>query len=307
MIDASGVIRTVAGIGLPVEEPLSNGDGGPAAGALLISPAGLTVDAEGIVYVTDGYGKTIRKLTPVPALQPVIATVVNIASQLQGAAPESLMTIEGSDLGPARQAVRSDPLRLAMLGSSVSVTGSDDVSRVAGLKLVASGRINFVVPADTPTGTESVSVGVPGASSESFEISVAGTAPGLFSANLSGTGVAAAEIVRIAPDGTQTREPAFVRDPETASYIAVALDLGSAEDQAWLVLCGTGFLWATASSAQVGGEAVPIRAIWPQPGVAGVNLVEAGPLPRSLAGRGEVAVTLTADGVQSNEVTVAFQ
>ena len=307
MIDTSGVIRTVAGTGLPLEEPVSNGDGGPAASALLIAPAGLAVDVDANVYVTDGYGESIRKLTAVPALQPVAARIVNSASHLQGAAPEALMTLEGSDLGPGRRALQSDPLPTAMLGTSVSVTGSDGVSRAAGLKLVTPDRVNFVVPAETPTGAASVSVSVPGASSESLEISVGGTAPGLFSANLSGAGVAAAEILRVAPDGTETREPAFARDPETGTYAAVALGLGGDQDQAFLVLCGTRMRRAAASSAQIGGEAVSIRAISPQPGSAGVDLVEAGPLPRSLAGRGEVTVTVTADGVRSNEVTVEFQ
>ena len=307
MIDASGVIRTVAGIGLPLEEPISTGDGGPAASALLITPAGVAVDIDGNVYVTDGYGNSIRKLTPVPALQPAVARIVNIASRQQGAAPEALMTIEGSDLGPGTKAVRSDPLPMAMLGTSVSVTGSDGVSRSAGLKFVAPDRINFVVPADTPTGTASVSASVPGAASESLQISVDGTAPGLFSANSSGTGVAAAEILRVAPDGTETRELAFARGPEMGSYTAVALDLGNAEDQAFLILCGTGIRRAAASTAQIAGEAISIRAVIPQPGIAGVDLVEAGPLPRSLVGRGEVTVTVTADGVQSNEVTVVFR
>ena len=307
MIDTAGVIRTVAGIGVPTEEPRSNGDGGPAADALLLIPSGLAVDVEGEIYVTDGYYETIRKLTPVPALQPTVAAIVNSASHLPDAAPEALITLEGNDLGPGRREVRSDPLPTAMLGTSVAITAADGVALAAALKLVAPGRIDFVVPADTPTGAASVSVRVPGAVSETFEVTVATTAPGLFSANMSGAGVAAAEILRIASDGTESREPVFVRDPELGSYTAVVLDLGSTEDQAFLILCGTGIRRAVASSAQVAGEAVSIRAVAPQPGNAGVDLVEVGPLPRSLVGRGEVTVTVTADDVQSNEVTVEFQ
>ena len=61
-------------------------------------------------------------------------------------------------------------------------------------------------------------ISVSGATSESFEINVASAAPGLFSANLGPTGVAAAEILRIAPDGTGTRELAFELDIGTRSY-----------------------------------------------------------------------------------------
>ena len=175
------------------------------------------MDPDGSQYVTDSYGDSIRKLTPVSALEPTVTRIVNIASHLLGAAPEALMTIEGSDLGPETRALRSDPLPTAMLRTSVSVTGSDGVGRAAGLKRVDPGRINFVVPADTPTGTTGVFVSVPGATSESFEINVASAAPGLFSANLGPTGVAAAEILRIAPDGTGTRELAFELDIGTRS------------------------------------------------------------------------------------------
>ena len=119
--------------------------------------------------------------------------------------------------------------------------------------------------------------------------------------------MAAAEILRVASDGSETRDTAFARDPETDSYVAVALDLGSAGGEAFVILCGTGVRRATVPSAQVAGETVSIRAVGPQPGVPGVDLVELGPLPRSLIGRGEVTVTVTADGVQSNEVTLVFR
>ena len=119
------------------------------------------------------------------------------------------MALEGSGLAPEARFVQSDPLPTAMLGTSDGIAGSDGAARETGLKLVALGRISFIVPANTPTGTASVSVSVPGAASETVELTVVSTAPGLFSANWSGAGAAAAEILRIASDGSETRDPGF--------------------------------------------------------------------------------------------------
>jgi len=58
---------------------------------------------------------------------------------------------------------------------------------------------------------------------------------------------------------------------------------------------------------KVGGQAVGVAGPVPAPGFPGVDQVNLGPLPRSLAGAGEVAIVLTVDGVRANEVTVAIQ
>jgi sugar lactone lactonase YvrE len=58
MISADGTISTVAGTG----EPGYAGDGGLASQAVLNSPQGLAVDAEGNVYVTDSFNDRIRKI-----------------------------------------------------------------------------------------------------------------------------------------------------------------------------------------------------------------------------------------------------
>lgn len=59
-IFTDGTVLTIAGTG----EEGSQGDGGPATSAALMSPRALVVDFEGIVYVTDGSNR-VRVLTPV--------------------------------------------------------------------------------------------------------------------------------------------------------------------------------------------------------------------------------------------------
>ena len=105
------MIRIVAGIGQPLEEPISNDDGGPADAALVLSPTGLAVDVNGNIYVTDGHGKSVRKLTPVPAFRPAVARIVNVASLLGDGAPAALLRLEGTDLGPETRAGRARQCR----------------------------------------------------------------------------------------------------------------------------------------------------------------------------------------------------
>lgn len=57
-IDANGVVRTVAGTG---EEGFS-ADGVPAVQAKLANPVGITVDAAGLLYITDDFNHRIRRV-----------------------------------------------------------------------------------------------------------------------------------------------------------------------------------------------------------------------------------------------------
>ena len=57
-VDASGTITTVAGIG----ESGYSGDGGPAAGAWLHTPEGVTVDGAGNLYIADTWNDRIRRV-----------------------------------------------------------------------------------------------------------------------------------------------------------------------------------------------------------------------------------------------------
>ncbi|MGC8795238.1 MAG: hypothetical protein ACP5U2_17805, partial [Bryobacteraceae bacterium] len=100
-VDANGVIRTIAGDGLPGLK----GDGGPALEARLRWPVALAVDRQGNVYVADRDNHRIRVLVPAVAAEPLqmpTATVLHAASLLPGpVAPGQLVTIQGIGIGPA--------------------------------------------------------------------------------------------------------------------------------------------------------------------------------------------------------------
>ena len=115
-------------------------------------------------------------------------------------------------------------------------------------------------------------------------------APGLFTADAGGEGVAAAFYLRVAADGARTQDLTF--DPNTQA--SVPIDLGSESDEIFLLLFGTGIRGFTSQvTATVGGENVPVLGPGPQGQFVGLDQVNIGPLPRSLAGRGEVDIILS--------------
>ena len=309
-VDSTGTITTIAGTGgIGFDGSGFGGDGGSATSALLASPGGVALDSAGNLYIADTGNHRIRKLTPGVTLEPVVSAVVNAGSYSRNAAAGAIMSLFGTDLAPGTAFTASSPLPVTLQGTTVTVIGSGGVTREAGLFFVSAGQINFLIPAATPAGTASVSVAASGPHSQGFAVQIGNVAPGLFSANASGKGVAAAEALRIQGDGSRIREDVITFDPASSSYQAVPLDLGIEQDQVFLILYGTGIRGVSAGgvSVTIGGEAVAVQYAGLQGDFVGLDQVNLGPLPRSLSGRGEVSVVLTADGVPSNALTITFQ
>jgi len=137
-------------------------------------------------------------------------------------------------------------------------------------------------------------------------VMIVAVAPGLFSGNSNGQGVAAALVLRVKGNGTQVFEQLAVFDPGTNSVVAVPIDLGPPEDEVFLVLYGTGMRFRSSlSGAQltVGGTALEVLFLGSHSVFVGLDQLNAR-LPRSLAGRGEVSVVLVVDGKPANVVTI---
>ena len=78
-------------------------------------------------------------------------------------------------------------------------------------------------------------------------------------------------------------------------------------DQVYLLLFGTGFrnfVQPSAVTVTVGGLNVPVPGYAAVAGLAGLDQCNIGLLPRSLAGRGNVNVVLTAGIKQANQVSI---
>jgi hypothetical protein len=101
-VEPGGVITTVAGTG----QAGFGGDGGPATSALLDTPEGLALMADGSLLIADWNNHRIRRVAPDDTI-----------STLAGTGEESLY----GDGGPAIEAGLSGPARLSVQGNVLYV------------------------------------------------------------------------------------------------------------------------------------------------------------------------------------------
>ncbi|MGH9831526.1 MAG: hypothetical protein ACRD9Y_00840, partial [Blastocatellia bacterium] len=137
-------------------------------------------------------------------------------------------------------------------------------------------------------------------------IQVAAVAPGLFTANATGQGVAAAVALRIKADGTQAFEPVAEFDAALNRFVARPIDLGPESDQVFLILFGTGIRNRSALAAvtaTIGGAAAEVQFAGSQGGFVGLDQVNLR-LARALIRRGEVDVALSVEGKAGNVVEI---
>jgi len=223
-------------------------------------------------------------------------------------AAESIAAAFGQGLATATEAATSVPLPTTLAGASVRVRDSAGTERAAPLFFASPGQINYLIPTGTANGTANVSVVRDETVIAAGATQIATVAPGLFAANASGQGVAAAIVFRRRADGSESFEPVAQFNQAQNRFVAAPIDLGPETDQVFLLLFGTGYR-SRASLATVacniGGVAAEVLFAGEAPGLIGLDQANVR-LPRALTGRGEVDVSLTVDGRVANTVTVAF-
>jgi len=298
--DSATVVVTAGGVQLvdAAANTIRGAVASPAFGNPILHPSGsrVFVAASGGVAVLD----TRPALASLPA-----------ASFASGAAfaPESIASAFGRGLASATQSAPSLPLPTSLAGTTVRVRDSARVDRLAPLFFVSPGQINYLVPAGTSSGLAEVTVTSRDQVVAFGTLRVEPVAPALFSANADGRGVAAAVALRFGADGAQTALPVFQCGAAPGSCAPAPLDLGAETDQAILILFGTGIRGRTgpaAVRAAIGGVAADVLYAGPQGDFAGLDQVNL-PIPRVLAGRGEVDVLLVVDGRSANPVRVRVQ
>jgi uncharacterized protein (TIGR03437 family) len=170
-------------------------------------------------------------------------------------------------------------------------------------------QVNFVVPDGAAVGQATVSAMDTHGQTLSSAIQVSAVAPGLFSANADGKGVAAAQALVVHADGSRNSLPVFQCGSAPGSCVATPIDLGAASDHVFLILYGTGLRGATALlnvSCTIGGVPAPVSYAGPQNGFEGLDQVNV-QIPRGLAGSGQVALTLSVDRQLSNTVAISIK
>jgi uncharacterized protein (TIGR03437 family) len=294
---STGVITTVAGSGVTG----FGGDNGAPATALLNAPQDIAVDAQGNLYIADGGNNRVRKVQTANSIRTIAS--ISSASFQPDLASEAIAAAFGTGLAATTQIANTLPLPTTLAGTTLRVRDSQGVERYAALFFVSPSQINYLVPAGTANGLATVTVNTSDGNLIIGTVNISTVAPGLYSANADGQGVAAAVALRIKANGEQSYEAVARFDTTMNRYVTVPLDLGPEGEQVFLVLFGSGLRGRTAlnnASIKVGGVEAELQFIGAQgsPGLDQVNLR----LPRSLAGRGDVDLSLTVDGKNANTV-----
>jgi uncharacterized protein (TIGR03437 family) len=260
-VSAGVPLTTVAGNG----SCCYSGDGGLAVDAQLNQPWGVAVDASGNIFVADAGNSAVRMLSPVSATITVSA-ITNAASNLAGpVAPGEVITMYGSGLAGAQTALLN------------GVT--------TPLLYATPGQAGAVVPALLSGSSVQVAIqGLAGASSP-VTVPVVATTPGIFAADGSGRGQAAA----LNQDGTRNAPGA----PAAAGSLLT------------LFATGEGLSGPSSFHVTIGGLNAEMRAAQPAPGQPGVLQVTV-VVPNGLSGAAPV-VLFTGGVASQSGVTVTVR
>ncbi len=182
----SGNIVTIGGNGTRGY----SGDGGLARSAQISGPAAVALDSKGNLYIADTNNNAVRLLqfagTGITA-----GAVVNGASNLAGAiSPGELVVIYGSGMGPASLTqfqLVNGVVPTSLAGTSVVINGSP-----APILYTSATQVAAIVPFEVTGSSAQVIVVNQGEAAAALSVGVAAASPGIFTANSSGTGPAAA-------------------------------------------------------------------------------------------------------------------
>jgi len=233
---------------------------------------------------------------PTAPAPPTIATASS-ASYAFGSpvAPDSIVATIGTNLAANTATATTTPWPTTLAGAQVQVTDSRNTTRAAPLYYVSPTQILYLIPTGTAPGTAQIAIGT-----QRTMVGIAATAPGIYSANQTGRGVAAATYIRITSQGV--RSEGYLFDPLTKADTGVPAAAG---DQIYLLLYGTGLRGGPAT-ATVADVSVPVAGPVAQGQYQGLDQINLGPLPPRI-GYGQKQVVIRQGGDIANIVTVTFR
>jgi uncharacterized protein (TIGR03437 family) len=183
------------------------------------------------------------------------------------------------------------------------VKDSAGIARSATVNYASPSQVNFLIPFGTASGPASLTI-TSASTVTTASMQVAGVSPGIFQMN--STALAAAQVVRVKGGSFQTIEAVYLVGAGNTVQ-PLPIDLGPATDAVYLTLFATGLQSAKSVAVTVGGQTVPVLYAGFQATYDGLDQVNVGPVPRSLAGSGRVNIILTADGQTANPVELAIK
>jgi uncharacterized protein (TIGR03437 family) len=261
-----------------------------------------------MVYLVDIQTRetTAREFT----ISPSTVTTVSAASYRgPDFAPEAIVTAFSNAMATLTQDANSTPLPTVIGGTRVVIKDSAGVERDAPLFFVSPSQINYQVPGGAALGAGTATVISGFGSSSSGPLQIVNVAPGLFTANANGKGVAAAVALCIKPDGSRIFEPVAVFDKDEEQFVSVPIDLGPPGEEVFLILFGTGFRSIgdlSAATATISGINAEVTYVGPQGTLVGLDQINLR-LPRSLGGKGELNVLIDIHGRSANAVKIMIK
>ena len=249
------------------------------------------VVANGTIYSTYVSGELVA--WTIPAANPTTLYSYSAASGLPSLAPGAIAAAYASNMN----------------ATSVTIADSKGNKLTADLLYSSPGQVNFVVPEGVAPGRATVTAASANGTVTKGTMQISDVAPGIFSANSDGKGVAAAQAMLVRSDGTTANSAVFQCGSAPGSCISTPIDLGTGNDQAYLILYGTGFRARTSLervTCMIGGVPAQVLYSGRQAGFKGLDQLNVR-IPASLKKRGEVEVVLSVDGQLANTVKIAIQ
>jgi|GEM_PF-3808370 len=230
-------------------------------------------------------------------------TVSGASFQIGPVAAGSIVTGFGTGLTDTEESATSLPLPTTLGGVQVRLTDEFGNQSNAELFYASGNQVNFFIPSSLAPGRYEVEVLRDGTAISRGFVQVRNVAPSLFTADMSGSGPAAALVAQRSGD-TFTNEPIFEQNAPGAISLR-AIDL-SAADETVLQLFGTGFGGATDVEVLVDGRPAEVLFSGNQGEFVGLDQINVR-LGEEFAGVGETTVQVVADGIASNGVRILLQ
>jgi len=275
-----------------------NGDGNPdvAAGDFnadgIADLAALTGSLGGISTVWSILGQCN------PAVSTVLTNTSAASYRRLALAADSIVAAFGVGLSAETAVATTLPLPTQIGGATVKVKDSAGVERAAPLFFVSPNQINYQMPPGTDAGAAMVTIASSSGTTSTATTQIAAVAPGLFTANANGQGVAAGVALRIKPDGRQIYEAIAQFDLAANQLVPVTIQLSGLPpvslDRVYLILFGTGLRGRSSLSnvkMQIGLADVEPLFVGARGGLVGLDQVNV-LLPQNLGSRGDVDVVL---------------